>query len=65
MRPGQLSSPLTHGRDAVRIAQAVLIITVILAPGFVVADGFYLVDMLVQRIGLPLCQSCPVVLAGG
>jgi hypothetical protein len=51
---------LTHGRDAVRIAQAVLIIPVILAPGFVVSGGFCLVYMLVQRIGLPLRQSYPV-----
>ena len=46
-----------------RIAQAVRVIPVILAPSFVVAGGFYLVHMLVQRIGLPLRQSYPVGLA--
>jgi hypothetical protein len=47
----------------VRTAQAVLIILMILAPSFVVSGGFYLVHMLVQRIGLPLRQCHPVGLA--
>jgi len=54
---------LTHGRDAVRIAQTVLIIPVILAPSFVVSGGFYPVNRLVQRIGLQLCQAYPAGLA--
>jgi len=38
---------------------AVLIIPVILAPNFVVSNGFRLVNMLVQRIGLRRRQSLP------
>jgi MFS family permease len=47
----------------VRVAQAVLIAPMILSPNFLTAGGFYLVRMLVQRIGLPLRQSYTVGLA--
>ncbi|MGH3277549.1 MAG: MFS transporter [Trebonia sp.] len=54
---------LVRAVGVVRIAQAVLIIPMILAPSFAAAGGFYLVRMLVQRLGLPLRQSYTVGLA--
>jgi len=42
---------------AVRVAQSLLLIPMVLSPTFVLAGGFYLIRMVVQRIGLPLRQS--------
>ena len=47
----------------VRIAQAVLIVPMVLAPTFVLAGLVYFVRMIVQRIGLPLRQSYSLGLA--
>jgi MFS family permease len=49
--------------SAVRTAQAVLIIPMVLAPTFEIAGAVYLIRMLVQRVGLPLRQSYVVGLA--
>lgn len=54
---------LVKAVSVVRMAQAVLVIPMILAPGFLQAGVVYLVRMLVQRIGLPLRQSYTVGLA--
>ncbi len=40
-----------------RMAQAVLLVPMVLAPSFWLAGGVYLVRMMVQRLGLPLRQS--------
>lgn len=42
---------------AVRAATAVLLVPMVLAPSFWAAGAFYLVRMVIQRIGLPLRQS--------
>lgn len=47
----------------VRIAQAVLLVPMVLAPSFLAAGAVYLVRMVVQRVGLPLRQSYSVGLA--
>lgn len=47
----------------VRILQGVLLVPMILAPSFLLAGGFYLLRMLVQRIGLPLRQSYVLAMA--
>ncbi|MHB8499148.1 MAG: MFS transporter [Acidimicrobiales bacterium] len=47
----------------VRMAQALLIIPMVLAPSFILAGGFYLVRMVVQRVGMPLRQSYAIGLA--
>jgi MFS family permease len=47
----------------VRVLQGVLLVPMILAPSFVLAGGFYLLRMLVQRIGLPLRQSYVLAMA--
>jgi sugar phosphate permease len=47
----------------VRVLQAVLIIPMVLAPNFLIAGAWYLIRMLVQRIGLPLRQSYVLGLA--
>lgn len=49
--------------SVVRMAQAVLLVPMVLAPTFVIAGGFYLIRMVVQRIGLPLRQSYVVAMA--
>lgn len=54
---------LVRAVGVVRMAQAVLIVPMILAPTFAMAGGFYLVRMLVQRLGVPLRQSYTVGLA--
>jgi MFS family permease len=48
---------------AVRIAQAVLLVPMALAPTFELAGAVYLVRMVVQRIGLPLRQSYVLAMA--
>lgn len=48
---------------AVRVAQALLLVPMALAPSFVVAGGIYLVRMVTQRIGLPLRQSYVLAMA--
>lgn len=48
---------------AVRIAQALLLIPMVLAPNFVAAGAVYFVRMVVQRIGMPLRQSYTTGLA--
>lgn len=48
---------------AVRIAQAVLLVPMVLAPTFELAGAVYLVRMVVQRIGLPLRQSYVLAMA--
>jgi MFS family permease len=40
-----------------RVAQAALIVPMVLAPSFWLAGGIYLLRMMVQRLGLPLRQS--------
>ncbi len=47
----------------VRAAQALLIVPMVLAPGFAVAGLVYFVRMIVQRIGMPLRQSYTLGLA--
>jgi MFS family permease len=47
----------------VRVLQGVLLVPMILAPSFVLAGGFYLLRMLIQRIGLPLRQSYVLAMA--
>ncbi len=47
----------------VRIAQALLLVPMVMAPTFVAAGAVYLVRMTVQRIGLPLRQSYVVARA--
>lgn len=42
---------------AVRAVGAVLLLPMVLAPGFWIAGAFYFVRMMVQRVGLPLRQS--------
>jgi MFS family permease len=49
--------------SVVRVLQSVLIIPMVLSPSFALAGAWYLVRMLVQRIGLPLRQSYVVGLA--
>ena len=49
--------------SVVRVLQSLLIIPMVLAPNFLVAGSWFLVRMLVQRIGLPLRQSYVVGLA--
>jgi predicted MFS family arabinose efflux permease len=49
--------------SAVRTAQALLLIPMVLAPSFEIAGAIYLLRMLVQRVGLPLRQSYVVGLA--
>ncbi len=49
--------------SVVRVLQSVLIIPMVLSPNFALAGMWYLVRMLVQRIGLPLRQSYVVGLA--
>ncbi len=49
--------------SVVRVLQSLLIIPMVLAPNFVLAGSWFLVRMLVQRIGLPLRQSYVVGLA--
>ena len=49
--------------SVVRVAQSVLLIPMVLSPTFALAGAWYLVRMLVQRIGLPLRQSYVVGLA--
>ncbi|MGC8464144.1 MAG: MFS transporter [Acidimicrobiales bacterium] len=48
---------------AVRVAQAVLLVPMVLAPTFLLAGAAYLVRMVVQRIGLPLRQSYVLAMA--
>ncbi len=48
---------------AVRTAQALLLVPMVLAPSFLLAGGLYLVRMVVQRIGLPLRQSYVLAMA--
>lgn len=48
---------------AVRVAQAVLLVPMVLSPSFALAGAIYLVRMVVQRIGLPLRQSYVVAMA--
>ncbi|MGC8634914.1 MAG: MFS transporter [Candidatus Limnocylindrales bacterium] len=47
----------------VRVLQGILLVPMILAPSFVLAGAFYLLRMLVQRIGLPLRQSYVLAMA--
>ena len=47
----------------VRMAQAVLLVPMVLAPTFLWAGAVYLVRMVVQRIGMPLRQSYGLALA--
>lgn len=47
----------------VRALQALLVVPMVLAPSFAAAGAFYLLRMLVQRIGLPLRQSYSLGLA--
>ncbi len=49
--------------SVVRVLQSILIIPMVLSPDFALAGAWYLVRMLVQRIGLPLRQSYVVGLA--
>ena len=49
--------------SVVRVLQSLLIIPMVLSPNFTVAGSWFLVRMLVQRIGLPLRQSYVVGLA--
>jgi MFS family permease len=49
--------------SVVRVLQSLLLIPMVLAPNVVMAGGWYLVRMLVQRIGLPLRQSYVLGLA--
>ncbi|MGC8511057.1 MAG: MFS transporter [Acidimicrobiales bacterium] len=49
--------------SVVRVLQSVLIIPMVLSPNFALAGAWYLIRMLVQRIGLPLRQSYVVGLA--
>lgn len=49
--------------SVVRVAQSLLLIPMVLAPNFALAGAWYLVRMLVQRVGLPLRQSYAVGLA--
>lgn len=46
-----------------RSLQAILIVPMALAPSFAAAGGWYLLRMIVQRIGLPLRQSYSIGLA--
>jgi MFS family permease len=48
---------------AVRVAQALLLVPMVLAPTFLLAGAAYLVRMVVQRIGLPLRQSYVLAMA--
>ncbi|MDA8058714.1 MAG: MFS transporter [Actinomycetota bacterium] len=48
---------------AVRVAQAVLLVPMVLAPTFALAGAAYLLRMVVQRIGLPLRQSYVLAMA--
>lgn len=54
---------LVRAVSLIRLGQAVLIFPMILSPNLVAAGGFYLIRMLIQRIGLPLRQSYTVGLA--
>jgi predicted MFS family arabinose efflux permease len=47
----------------VRIAQALLLVPMVLAPTFLLAGAIYLVRMVVQRIGMPLRQSYVLAMA--
>ncbi len=49
--------------SVVRVLQSILIIPMVLAPNFIIAGAWYLLRMLVQRIGLPLRQSYVLGLA--
>ncbi len=49
--------------SVVRVLQSLLIIPMVLSPNFALAGSWFLVRMLVQRIGLPLRQSYVVGLA--
>lgn len=46
-----------------RLAQALLLVPMVLAPTFVIAGGVFLVRMVVQRVGLPLRQSYVLAMA--
>jgi MFS family permease len=49
--------------SVVRVLQSLLIIPMVLSPNFALAGSWFLVRMLIQRIGLPLRQSYVVGLA--
>ncbi|MGH9102369.1 MAG: MFS transporter [Acidimicrobiales bacterium] len=46
-----------------RVAQAVLLVPMVLAPAFLVAGGIYLVRMAAQRVAMPLRQSYVMAMA--
>ncbi len=48
---------------AVRVAQALLLVPMVLAPSFALAGAIYLVRMVAQRVGLPLRQSYVLAMA--
>ena len=48
---------------SVRAAQAVLLVPLALSPTFAVAGAFYLVRMVIQRVGMPLRQSYVLAMA--
>lgn len=48
---------LVRASSAARVAQALLLVPMVMAPSFAMAGGIYLVRMLAQRVSVPLRQS--------